>query len=235
MALDVCSTWGSGEVWRLRSLSIEYFEVLYTQLIRHVSQGRLLRGSSLGMLLVQRDRYSVGEEVVVRAQLSTVSREPLIADRVTARVIAPDGNGKNLAMRTDADRAGNFVGQFSVKQEGAYRIVLPVPDVLDEQLVRRLQVVAPNLEFEQTRCNETLLAALANRSGGRYYTSLSTAVTGNSDLPPITKLIESRAETKTLRGTPDRSFTEWLNRILLGVICGALCLEWLLRRLMRLA
>jgi len=226
---------GSGELWRLRSLSIDYFEALYTQLIRHVSQGRLLRDSSLGLLLVQRDRYSVGDDVVVRAQLSTASREPLIAQRVTARVIAPDGKGRNLQMLADEDRAGNFVGQFSVRQEGSYRLELPLPDVLDEQLVRRLQVVAPNLEFDHTRRDESLLAALANRSGGRYYTSLALAVEGNSNLQPVAELIESRAEIKTLRGTPDRDFTEWLNRILLGVICGALSLEWLIRRLMRLA
>ena len=29
---------GSSELWRLRSLSVEHFEALYTQLIRHVSQ-----------------------------------------------------------------------------------------------------------------------------------------------------------------------------------------------------
>ena len=226
---------GSSELWRLRSLGIEYFEVLYTQLIRHVSQGRLLRGSSLGQLLVQRDRYSIGDEVVVRAQLSTATREPLAAARVIARVIDPAGDGQNLAMVADEDRPGNFVGQFSVRKEGSYRIELPVPDVLDEQLVRRLQVVTPNLEFDQTGRNEPLLAALANRSGGRYYTSLSMAVSGNSNLQPVAELIESRAEMKTLRGTPDRDFTEWIHHILLGVICGALCLEWLLRRLMRLA
>jgi len=226
---------GSGELWRLRSLSVEYFEALYTQLIRHVSQGRLLRGSSLGRLLVQRDRYMVGDDVVIRAQLSTESREPLIAQRVTARVISPDGNGRNLTMLADEDRPGNFVGQFSVRQEGAYRIELPVPDVLDEQLVRRLQVVAPNLEFDKTRRDESLLAAVANRSGGLYYTSLLTAIEGNTNLQPVGELIESRAEARILRGTPDRDFTEWVNRLLLGVICGALCLEWLLRRLMRLA
>ena len=226
---------GSSELWRLRSLGVEYFEVLYTQLIRHVSQGRLLRGSSLGRLLVQRDRYTIGEDVVVRAQLSTESREPLVAQRVTARVIAPDGNGRNLTMAADVDRPGNFVGQFSVRQEGSYRLELPVPDVLDEQLVRRLQVVAPNLEFDRIRRDESLLAAVANRSGGRYYTSLSSALEGNRNLQPVAELIESRAETRILRGTPDRDFTEWLNRILLGVICGALCLEWLIRRLMRLA
>jgi len=51
----------------------------------------------------------------------------------------------------------------------------------------------------------------------------------------VAEQIESRAELKTLRGTPDDDFTEQWNQILLGVICGALGLEWLLRRLMRLA
>ncbi|MGI9427688.1 MAG: VWA domain-containing protein, partial [Bythopirellula sp.] len=226
---------GSSELWRLRSMDVEYFEVLYTQVIRHVSQGRLLRGSSLGSLLVQRDRYTVGDDVVVRAQLSSESQEPLIAQRVTARVVAPAGNGRNLVMAADLDRPGNFVGQFSVRQEGTYRIELQVPEVLDEQIIRRIQVVAPNLEFDRTRRDEPLLAALANRSGGRYYTSLLSAVEGNTNLQPVAEAIDSRAETRILRGTPDRDFTEWLNRILLGVLCGALCLEWILRRLMRLA
>ena len=37
---------GSGEMWRLRNLDPAHFEVLYTKLIRQVSQGRILRGSS---------------------------------------------------------------------------------------------------------------------------------------------------------------------------------------------
>jgi len=226
---------GSGELWRLRSLDPSYFEVLYTRLIRHVSQGRLLRDSSHGRLLVQRDRFSVGDEVIVRAQLSTASREPLIADRVTARVIDPHGMGKNLMMSADENRPGNFVGQFNVRREGSYRIELPVPEVLDEQLVRRIQVTVPSLEFDETRRNDSLLAALASQSGGQYYPTLSSALKGHSGLSPVAEQIESRAELKTLRGTPDKDFTEQLNRILLAVICGALGLEWFLRRLMKLA
>jgi len=226
---------GSGELWRLRSLDLSYFEVFYTRLIRHVSQGRLLRDSSHGRLLVQRDQYSVGDEVIVRAQLSTASREPLIADRVTARVIDPRGTGQNLMMTADKNRPGNFVGQFNVRREGSYRIELPVPEVLDEQLVRRIQVTVPSLEFDETRRNDSLLAAIASQSGGHYYPTLSSALKGDSGLPPVAEQIESQAELKTLRGTPDKDFTEQLNRLLLAVICGALGLEWLLRRLMKLA
>lgn len=226
---------GSSEIWRLRSLSVEYFEVLYTQLIRHVSQGRLLRGSSLGRLLVPKDSYTVGEDVVVRAQLSTESREPYLAERVTARVIDPEGRGKNLAMAADPDRQGNFVGQFSVRKEGSYRIELQIPETVDEQLIRRLQVTAPNLEFAQTQRDENLLAALAKRSGGRYYTSLNSAITGTENLRPVAEMIESRAEARIQRGAPDRDFAKLISKSLLGVICGALCLEWIIRRLMRLA
>ena len=42
---------GSGEMWRLRRVDPDYFDQFYTKLIRHVSQGRLLRGSSRGVLL----------------------------------------------------------------------------------------------------------------------------------------------------------------------------------------
>ncbi len=226
---------GSGELWRLRSLDVRYFEVLTTRLIRHVSQGRLLRGSSHGQLLIQRDRYSVGDEVVVRAQLSTASREPLHLDRVTARVLDPRGKGQNLAMTADPNRPGSFVGQFNVRKEGSYRIELPIPEVLDEQLVRRIQVTVPSLEFEQTRRNVTLLTALANQSGGQYYATLASAVEGREGLEPLADQIISRAELKTLRGSPDNDFTERLNKNLLAIICGALCLEWFLRRLMKLA
>ncbi|MEX0977692.1 MAG: VWA domain-containing protein, partial [Pirellulales bacterium] len=55
---------GSGEMWRLRALDDRHFEQLYLKLIRHVSQGRLLLGSSRGMLLVDRDRYLLGNTVV---------------------------------------------------------------------------------------------------------------------------------------------------------------------------
>ncbi|QEG35578.1 vWA domain-containing protein [Bythopirellula goksoeyrii] len=232
---------GSGELWRLRALDPSHFEVLTTRLIRHVSQGRLMKGSSRGRLLVEQDRYAVGSDVVVRAQLLAASREPLLADNVLARVVNDQGEGQNLLLKADKSRPGNFIGQFTVKQAGSYRIELAVPDSVDEQMVRRIQAVLPDLEFENTQRNDELLAQLAQLSDGKYYTSLDHAIHGDDSsneeniIRPIDQLIESRAETRILRGTPDTDFTQWLNKILMGVICGALCLEWLLRRLMKLA
>jgi hypothetical protein len=236
---------GSGELWRLRGVDVGYFERLYTQLVRHVSQGRLLRGSSTGRLLVERDRYSVGETVVVRAQLSTASREPYVADKVIARLGQPSpgssasrGGGQesgNLELLADPSRPGNFVGQFTVSREGSYRIELSAPDAPDQPLVKRVTAAAPDLEFADTRRNAALLTALAQRSGGQYYASPELAVSGAGGVTPAAELVKSRAETKINRGKPDEQFTLNVNRALLALICGALSLEWLLRRLMKLA
>ena len=226
---------GSGEMWRLRRLDPGYFEILYTQLIRHVSQGRLLRGSSHGHLLVERDRYTVGETVVVRAHLKTATREPLLVPSVTARLGIPGGEPRNLTLLPDAQRPGNYIGQFAVVKEGVHRVSLSIPHALEETLVRRIQVTVPNLEFGKTQRNEMLLASLATRTAGRYYGSLAQAQAGTKDLRPVAELIKSRAETVIRKGSPDREFSEWLSQVLLWTICGCLFCEWFLRRLLKLA
>jgi hypothetical protein len=136
---------GSGEMWRLRALSDGLFEQFYTKLIRHVSQGRLLLGSSRGMLLVDRDRYLLGNTVIVRAQLSDAQFEPLAAASVTLKVIRPDSTSEDLQLPADATRKGMFAGQFTVLQEGTYRLELAVPEGGAEQLTRRIQVKVPDL------------------------------------------------------------------------------------------
>lgn len=226
---------GSGEIWRLRSVDLSYFEVLYTKLVRHVSQGRLLRGSAEGQLLVERQRYSLGEEVVVRARLTTANREPVMAERVIARVVDPLGKSKQLMLNADLDRPGNFVGQFDVRREGSYRIILSPPDSNGDPLSQLVQAVAPDLEFENTRQNEQLLRTISTKTKGQYYPTIQAAIAGSENLPALATKVESRAEIVTRHGTPDKDFTQRIHLLLLAIICGALCSEWLLRRLSRLA
>ena len=78
----------SGEMWRLRSIEEAYFEKYYTKLIRWVSQGRLLRDSSRGVLLVDKDRTFLGEHVPIQAVLTDAQHDPLSAAAVDAVRIA---------------------------------------------------------------------------------------------------------------------------------------------------
>lgn len=225
---------GSGEIWRLRALEDKYFEQFYTKLIRHVSQGRLLQGSTRGMLLVDRDRYLLGNTVVVHAQLSDLQFEPLEVAGVTLKVARPDSIVDNLQLAPDPARKGMYVGQFTALEEGAYRLELPLPDGDGEPLSRRIQVRVPDLERENPERNDALLAEIAKSTGGLYYVGAD-AVLGARGMPPLANQLADRTEITYLAGVTDRDFDERLTQALLAVVCGALCLEWLIRRLSKLA
>ena len=170
-------------MWRLRSVDETYFEKLYTKLIRHVSQGRLSRDSTRGVLLTDQARYLLGNTVEVRAQLTNIRLEPLEAPSVKLEVFAPDGSTQTVILRPDPTRTGSYQGQFPVLMEGTYRLELPIPESDNKRLVRRIQVKAPDLERENPRRNDALLSAIAQKTGGRYYIGMQSAVATHG-VPP---------------------------------------------------
>jgi hypothetical protein len=227
---------GSGEMWRLRSQGDAYFERFYTKLIRHVSQGRLLRGSPHGSLLVDRDRCLRGATVDVRARLLNSRLEPLDAPRVPLELSVPDGSHQTLELLADATQAkGSFRGQFTARREGVYVLELPVPDADNERLVRRVQVKVPELESENPRRNDALLSEIARKTGGTYYIGLEAAISGVKGPPevkPLADLLRDQSRVKTEISAPTPL---WSNASVMGLLCGLLCLEWLVRRLAKLA
>jgi hypothetical protein len=222
---------GSSEMYRLRKHDEGYFEQFYTKLIRHVSQGRLLRGSSRGVLLVERDRYLLGNTVVVRAQLSNSQLEPLEAPAVPLEVLMPSGELQSVELKPIVTSPGTFGGQFNVYQEGAYRLELPVPETSDERLVRRIQVKVPDLERENPQRNDPLLTDLARATGGEYFVGVEAAL-GQGGRKSLVESLPDRRKTITLTATPE---SLWDNEWVMWGLVGILSLEWLIRRLMKLA
>lgn len=225
----------SGEFWRLRALDPAYFEMLFTKLVRQVSQGRLLRGSSRGTLLVDRDRYELGETVVLRGRLADEQHEPLTLESVTAQILRPDNSAEAVKLSADAQQPGMYLGQFVVRQEGTYQVALPVPGSEEEPFSKYIQVRVPDLERTHPERNVALLTSIANETGGQYYPQLELAAFGDASTMSLGKAIPSRAEVKLLKGAPDKAFAERQMSWLLGVIAGALFIEWIVRRLNRLA
>ena len=223
---------GSGEMWRLRAEDEAYFERFYTKLIRHVSQGRLLRGSHRGVLLVERDRYLLGGTVDVRAQLSNTRLEPLELPRVPLEVSLPDGAVETVVLAADPSRPGAYRGQFAVHKEGVYRLELPVPESDNERLTRRIQVKVPDLEREHPQRNDALLSEIAAKTGGAYYIGLDAALKGGGKSKPLVEMLRDQSRTITTVGKPTPL---WATSLTMYVICGLLCLEWLIRRLVKLA
>ncbi|HVU86936.1 MAG TPA: vWA domain-containing protein [Pirellulales bacterium] len=223
---------GSGEMWRLRAQSEAQFERFYTKLIRFVSQGRLLRGSNHGVLLVERDRYLLGNTVAVRAQLNGAQLEPLVAPQVTLQVYLPDTTEQNVTLVADPSRPGNFAGQFTVRKEGVYRLELPVPEVADERLSRRIQVKVPDLEREKPQRNDALLTEIATKTGGSYYMGIDAALGSVAEPGALVKQLRDQSRVTIVLDTPARL---WDNGWVLGIVCGLFCTEWFIRRLVKLA
>jgi hypothetical protein len=194
----------------------------------------LLRGSNRGVLLVGQDRYTLGNTVDVRAQLTDARLDPLKAPSVNLQVFQPDGAARTIVLRADPARTGAYSGQFPALQEGTYRLELPVPEAGGQRITRRLQVKVPDLERENPRRNDALLSAIAKNTGGKYYVGLQSAIDpGGAN--SLVRQLKDRTSTIIQPVAPDPRWEEtWLRWMMVG-LCSLLCLEWLIRRLVKLA
>ncbi|MCE9527965.1 MAG: hypothetical protein K8R36_18140 [Planctomycetales bacterium] len=227
----------SGEMWRIRELDEKYFETYYTKLIRWASEGRLLRDSARGVLLVDKDRCLIGDQVGVRAILQDSQFQPLALPEVSAVLIRPDQKRTPFLLKRvkDAAREGMYAEQFTALQEGDYRIELQHPNAADQLMVREVRAKMPAQETEHPERNDQLLKTLADRTGGKYYVGFNAAVKPTTGEPGVVGELKAQDQATPLPGTPDRKFEQLLMTWLMGLICGVLCLEWLLRRLSKLA
>ncbi|HTN77655.1 MAG TPA: VWA domain-containing protein, partial [Pirellulaceae bacterium] len=226
----------SGEMWRVRSVDESYFEAYYTKLLRWVSQGRLMQDSSRGVLLVDKERCLLGEQVVVRAMLTDAQRQPLTDAELSLALIQPDGSRRpmTLPLVKDSARAGTYAGQFTTAQLGDYRLELRIPHSTDNELLtRKVRADAPQRETQHPQRNDVLLREITTKTSGQYFVGLAAA--SSASQAPLANLLEPQDQVTIIPGTPDRGFDRLLMSWLLGTITGALCLEWLLRRLSRLA
>ena len=228
----------SCEMWRIRELDDSYFETFYTKLIRWAAEGRILRDSSRGVLLVDKERSVVGDQVAVRAILQDAQFRPLTVPEVQAVLVQPDGTRSDLPLKAvkDAAREGTYSQQFTILQEGDYKVELQHPEAADQVLEREVRAQIPKLETQRPERNDQVLQTIADRTGGKYYVGLPAALSQSPPgQPNLAGLIKPQEQITILPGTPDRVFEQLLMTWLIGLICGILSLEWLLRRLSKLA
>lgn len=243
------------EVWRWRYARGEpYTERFYLQLFRMLGREALNRSGKPALLDVAPARAEVQSPVRIRLTLleqSLVDAEPR---SVRARVFRVDGPGSvRPAVDGDAESAevlltpelgsdspGRLAGgsaggptasnAFSAVyvpgRAGEYRVEIVDPLLTSRvsDLSARLEVVRSDDELRQPAADHGLLASLADVSGGQV---LSTADLGQLDrlLPNRRIKVAGEPQTRTLWDTP-------LALALVVLLCT---LEWVGRRLMRLA
>jgi len=222
---------GSGELWRLRSLGDGLHERLVTQLVRHVSQGRLLRGARQGRLLVDRERYPVGAAVSVRVVQPLGGRQAASVPSVQVR--GPDGRTADLTLAAEAGRGDVHVGSFVATRQGRWQIDARLPGS-GEELSRRIHAQLPDRELARPRMERDRLQSLATATGGRARFLTDDAWTP-ADTAALAAAVPDRSRRDYETGPADPLFKRRLNTVLLVCGVGFLCLEWIGRRLARLA
>ena len=223
---------GSGETWRLRSLDDAFFERLTTQLVRHVSQGRLLAGSRRARLLVDRDRHPVGATIAVRVVATDGDAAGLAG--ATCRVEGPEGVPSRVLLAPDPGRPDALQGAFVASREGRWRIDVDLGDGSGETLSRAIQARLPDRELERPRLDRGLLDRLGVLTGGGVH-FIADAPWGEEQSAALAARFLDRSRREYETGAPDAGFKRRLNGLLLALACGALCLEWIVRRLVKLA
>jgi hypothetical protein len=230
---------GSGELWRLRTEGDAYFDRIYTKLVRWAAEGRLLRDSNRGFLLVDPPRAVLGDTISIRAVLLDDQFQPLELPEVEAQILEPGRaiRSMNLRRLEGQPRGGTYGGQFVVRYSGQYEVRIELGDVTNRQILRdTIQVRMPTSELERPRRNDADLEVLASLSQGKY---LPLGNQPASDLTQnVTALLSQvvpRPQETVLPGTQDRDFQRRRNAGVMWCIAVAIILEWVLRRLNRLA
>ncbi len=218
---------GSAEMWRLRALEEEYYDRLWIKMLREVGQGRLLRGTNRGILLLEKTQYPLGATVQVRTRLLDPQFKEYQADRVTLEVYDPTGKPLTppVLLLADKTRPGHFGGSFVAGLPGNYKLELPIPESTD-QLKGSISVRLPNLEFDHPEQNEQLLRALARKETGGLYLALADAA---AQLP---MLLPDRTTEKIQYDFPRML---WDRKWVMYLLVGLLAAEWLTRKLLKLA
>ncbi|MEM6330755.1 MAG: hypothetical protein AAF790_10945 [Planctomycetota bacterium] len=236
---------GVTELWRLRKDNPKQFASLTTKLLRRLAQGRLLSNAPGGSLLFERERYDLGGAMVLRAILPSPGGDAPPAAPPPVRLVLPGGEAVAVRLEASPSQRDAWTARLPADREGVYRAVLEPAEPLavdggDDTgaatpLTARTEVVAPQAERAFSTRDERLLREVARAGGGWYYPTVEAALDGLDETPRLADALASREEVRTLYGQPDEVFKKLISQALLGVICGALLVEWLLRRLMRVA
>ncbi|MCA9073135.1 MAG: hypothetical protein KDA84_29635, partial [Planctomycetaceae bacterium] len=216
---------GSGETWRLRALSNEYHERLWTKLIREAGEGRRSKGRSPVNLTLEKE-VKLGSNVRLEAEVLDATFQPTEYESVKVQLFDPNGNEvfPEPKLYPTSNRPGEYVGDFRATELGWYTLRLPIPGT-ETYREESVQVVFPGLEDADTEQAVAKLADLSRQTTGRYFSIEEAA----EQLPPLL------ADKHKIVPVDQQIETLWDRQWVLFLLVGILSAEWLTRKLLKLA
>ncbi len=213
MAIMTASTWRWQMLMPHEDLSHERF---WRQVIRWLST----TSPSRLELTLERDAYSVGEQVVVRARVTDKTYAPVNDATVWLKIANPTGAIQDIQLKWALEEEGIYKGSFTVQEEGVFK--LEVSSTTAERDVQNAStqflVAASNLEYTNPGMDAALLRKIAEASQGKFYTS------ANSE-----QLVDDIKQIPNAYSVEEK-VDLWDMPIVLFLLIGLIGLEWGLRR-----
>lgn len=216
---------GFDETYRWRSKTGEkYYSKIWNQIIQNFSLDRQLGASARTQIKVDRPEYLVGDKVVISGKLFTQSFAPLKEATVPGTLVFIGDGGEaeeestELRLIQAPNQPGRYEAGFTAQKAGEYRF----STLIDPKAVLKFHVVPPKLEQAATAMDASLLQAMAELSGGKFFRE--------ENLNELPELISSRGATVPTFKKHELFYSPWWMVLLVALACG----EWLLRRLWQL-
>lgn len=214
------------ETWRWRyGRGEDLPERFWVPMIRQLARASVARSQRSALLNVTPEEALVGRPVRVSVELLDQSLIDARPGVVRAVVIAPDEMRTEVQLEPQHDGRGRFYAATWVPERpGRFEVRLSDPLLGGAEGSRSVRVGLPDDEWRRPETDHALLADLAERTGG--------AVLSTEDLERLEDLLPNRE--LTVRGEPEVQ-PLWDRPVVLIVLVLLLTLEWVGRRLIRLA
>jgi hypothetical protein len=234
---------GTDDMHRWRAYRDGLHERFWGGVVRYLAAGKRLAGSKEATLLADRDRYSLGDDVVLEAAVIDERRKPVLADRLEAGVerladgtpAAPAGGAGPGRTRTSvkgagaesfrlnllpiAGRPGWYAGRFRPETPGRYLARLPSAATAKASFA----VLSLSKEWEDPSPDIEVLEELTRRTGGD--------LVGLEGLARIAERIPDRRVSEVIGRSAS---TIWDSGALLLIFALLVITEWVLRKVWRL-
>ena len=219
---------GFDSTYRWRYLHEEYFDGFWARMVDRLGRSKVLGGRYPFTLSTDKLTYRTGDRVTVRIKTIHASDDTGIAPELRAELEIAGQSAQPLELSPLADQPGAFEATIAAEAPGAYTVRV-VPGVIvdaDSSLrpaTHHFRVEPPRQEFDNPTLNRALLEDAAKSSRGRVF-----ALADYQDLPNaislkhVERVLEYRDEL-------------WDAPILFGGVILLLTIEWVMRKVYRMA
>jgi uncharacterized membrane protein len=214
-----------------------FYEKFWKQLIRWLVVGAREQFT----LETDAQMYARKEPVIIKANVCGKDLKPINDAIVKVTVVDPSANKQELTMDWILSEEGAYQCRYIPQEEGAYSITAgvegwtpssggatsgpasgPGQGGSQKPLSAEFRVSEPLVEFNDAGLKEDALRAMVGATGGKYFTPAEVEL-----LPAELAKAAGVARTEGMKPQPRPI---WDTPVLLGMLLGIACIDWIIRR-----